>query len=217
MTKEYFLNGKLLTIVRLLGKGKGGYSYLVSDGEKEYVCKQIHHEPCEFYDFGDAKFEGELKAYATLREVPILNIPALLETNHEGEYLIKEYIKGDLISDLASYGAISTDLYIQSFQLSESLKRSSINLDYFPTNFIVRNNEIYYIDYELNEYMEEWDFTHWGIYYWLNEEGMKLYNKNGSFDLLHPDHQVSKPRTLGFENTVAELKALYQRSAVTSA
>lgn len=32
-------------IVKLLGKGKGGYSYLVTDGNAQYVLKQIHHEP----------------------------------------------------------------------------------------------------------------------------------------------------------------------------
>ena len=40
-------------VIKLLGKGKGGYSYLVTDGNKQYVLKQIHHEPCEYYNFGD--------------------------------------------------------------------------------------------------------------------------------------------------------------------
>ena len=40
------------TVLRLLGKGKGGYSYLVTDGLEQYVLKQIHHEPCEYYTFG---------------------------------------------------------------------------------------------------------------------------------------------------------------------
>lgn len=25
---------------------------------------------------------------------------------------------------------------------------------------------LYYIDYECNAYMEEWDFEHWGTQYW---------------------------------------------------
>ena len=47
------VNDTEYTVLRLLGKGKGGYSYLVTDGEREYVLKQIHHEPCEYYTFGD--------------------------------------------------------------------------------------------------------------------------------------------------------------------
>lgn len=43
------VNGKAFNVIKLLGKGKGGYSYLVSDGEHNYVLKQIHHEPCSYY------------------------------------------------------------------------------------------------------------------------------------------------------------------------
>lgn len=39
------VNSRVFSIIKLLGKGKGGYSYLVTDGKKEYVLKQIHHEP----------------------------------------------------------------------------------------------------------------------------------------------------------------------------
>ena len=47
------VNETQYTLVRLLGKGKGGYSYLVTDGAQQYVLKQIHHEPCNYYAFGD--------------------------------------------------------------------------------------------------------------------------------------------------------------------
>ncbi|MBQ4091929.1 MAG: hypothetical protein IJC82_01270, partial [Firmicutes bacterium] len=37
---------------------------------------------------------------------------------------------------------------------------------YFPTNFVVQNGEMFYIDFECNNYMEEWNFENWGIKYW---------------------------------------------------
>jgi hypothetical protein len=37
------VNNKEFEIVKLLGKGKGGYSYLVTYGGNQYVIKQIHH------------------------------------------------------------------------------------------------------------------------------------------------------------------------------
>ena len=49
-------------VIRLLGKGKGGYSYLVELNNKYYVLKQIHHEPCSYYTFGN-KIEAELNDY----------------------------------------------------------------------------------------------------------------------------------------------------------
>ena len=64
------VNGREFRVCKLLGKGKGGYSYLVMDGEREYVLKQIHHEPCNYYRFGD-KLASELRDYETLRRVGI--------------------------------------------------------------------------------------------------------------------------------------------------
>lgn len=46
MSEVMTVNGKEFEIIKLLGKGKGGYSYLATDGVKNYVLKQIHHEPC---------------------------------------------------------------------------------------------------------------------------------------------------------------------------
>ena len=57
------INEKDFQVLRLLGKGKGGYSWLVTDGAGEYVIKQIHHEPCDYYQFGD-KLASELRDYA---------------------------------------------------------------------------------------------------------------------------------------------------------
>ena len=48
MEDQITVNGRVLSIRRLLGKGKGGYSYLAADERGEYVVKQIHHEPCEY-------------------------------------------------------------------------------------------------------------------------------------------------------------------------
>ena len=64
------VNETQYTLVRLLGKGKGGYSYLVTDGAQQYVLKQIHHEPCNYYAFGD-KLQAELRDYETLRHLGI--------------------------------------------------------------------------------------------------------------------------------------------------
>ena len=45
-------------------------------------------------------------------------------------------------------------------------KRQGLNIDYFPTNFVPWGGTLYYIDYECNAYMEQWDFEHWGAQYW---------------------------------------------------
>lgn len=93
-------------IIKLLGKGKGGYSYLVSNKVKPTYIDQLK-EMCEI------------------------------------------------------------------------LYPLNINIDYFPTNFIVNNDLIWYIDYECNDYMKEWNFENWGIKYWSKTpEFIEYFKKN---------------------------------------
>ena len=96
------VNDTEYTVLRLLGKGKGGYSYLVTDGEREYILKQIHHEPCEYYTFGD-KLQSELRDYETLRALGI-PLPRLLAVDKAQERLLKEYIAGPTVAELRESG-----------------------------------------------------------------------------------------------------------------
>lgn len=96
------VNDTEYTVLQLLGKGKGGYSYLVTDGEREYVLKQIHHEPCEYYTFGD-KLQSELRDYETLRALGI-PLPRLLAVDKAQERLLKEYIAGPTVAELRESG-----------------------------------------------------------------------------------------------------------------
>ena len=91
------VNGIQYEVIRLLGKGKGGYSYLAETDGRQVVVKQIHHEPCDYYQFGD-KLQSELRDYARLREVDI-PIPRLLDADPEQERILKEFIDGDTIMD----------------------------------------------------------------------------------------------------------------------
>lgn len=86
------VNGTGYAVLQLLGKGKGGYSYLVTDGAAQYVLKQIHHEPCDYYTFGD-KLRSELWGYETLQKLGI-PMPRLLAADAPQERILKEYITG---------------------------------------------------------------------------------------------------------------------------
>ena len=52
---------------------------------------------------------------------------------------------------------------------------ANTNIDYFPTNFVVRDGKVYYIDFECNDYMEQWDFQHWGSKYWWKSPEFKQH------------------------------------------
>lgn len=156
--------GKELQRQGLLGKGKGGYSYLVTDGEAQYVLKQIHHEPCDYYQFSD-KLEAELRDYRRLREVGV-PMPALLAVDTAAEQLLKEYIEGETVDCLIRRDQMRPAYLEQLRRVCCRLYAAHLNIDYYPTNFVVRDGLLYYIDFECNEYMERWDFEHWGVQYW---------------------------------------------------
>ena len=171
------LNKKEYRVIRLLGKGKGGYSYLVTDGAEEYVLKQIHHEPCDYYQFGD-KLASELRDYERLKALGI-PLPALLEVDEKQERILKEYIAGDTVDRLVKEDRMEENFFRQMEDMCRVLYAAGLNIDYFPTNFVVREGKLYYIDFECNEYQAQWDFENWGNkYWWKSEEFMNHFGED---------------------------------------
>ena len=82
------LSDKDYRLEKLLGKGKGGYSYLASCGGKFFVLKQIHHEPCSYYQFGN-KIMAELNDYERLKNAGI-RIPLMIAHDVQNERILKE-------------------------------------------------------------------------------------------------------------------------------
>ena len=164
MDEQLTVCGKPYRIIRLLGHGKGGYSYLADCGGQRAVVKQIHHEPCDYYTFGN-KIEAEKNDYRRLKEAGI-RIPEMIAIDEANERIVKEYIEGPTIFDLVRDGASAEPYFAQVREMAELAKKAGLNIDYFPTNFVVRDHLIYYIDYECNTYMDEWNFENWGIKYW---------------------------------------------------
>lgn len=169
------VNGVPYQIVSQLGKGKGGYSYLATREGKEVVVKQIHHEPCSYYSFGN-KIEAEKRDYYRLLAAGI-RMPKMLDIDEGSERIVKEYIPGKTIFDLVKEGSDVTPYIRQVEEMAELAKKAGLNIDYFPTNFIPKDGLLYYVDYECNEYMEQWNFANWGIKYWANTPEFLAYIK----------------------------------------
>lgn len=161
--------------IRLLGKGKGGYSWLIRDGQGEYVLKQIHHEPCAYYQFGD-KLESELQDYERLRQIGI-PMPRLLDVDWQQERILKEFIPGDTIYTLVKEDRMADAYRRQMEEMCALLYPANLNIDYFPTNFVVWEGKIHYVDYECNAYMQQWDFAHWGVRYWSKTPEFLAYDR----------------------------------------
>ena len=169
------VNDREFQVLKLLGKGKGGYSWLVTDGQANYVLKQIHHEPCDYYTFGD-KLASELRDYETLKNIGI-PMPELLEVDVARERILKTFIDGDTIHVLVKEDRMDQAYYDQIHAICRRLYGAKLNIDYYPTNFVVQDGILYYIDFECNSYMAEWNFENWGCKYWSKtQEFLAAFN-----------------------------------------
>ena len=173
MDEQLIVCGEPYRIRRLLGHGKGGYSYLAETEGQSVVIKQIHHEPCDYYAFGN-KIEAERLDYERLLTAGI-RIPRMLAVDPEAERIVKEYIEGPTIFELIKNGASAGPWLVQVREMAAKAKAAGLNIDYFPTNFVVRDGLIWYVDYECNEYMDEWSFENWGIRYWSRTPEFEAY------------------------------------------
>jgi len=173
MENTLLVNGREYRIIKLLGHGKGGYSYLTERDNRKLVLKQIHHEPCDYYTFGN-KIEAEQYDYDRLINAGI-RIPKMIDIDVVAERIVKEYINGDTIFDLVNNG-VSVELYMEQIcEMAQQAEKAGLNIDYFPTNFVVQDGILYYIDYECNNYSDDWNFRNWGIKYWSKTPEFEEY------------------------------------------
>lgn len=169
------VNGKEYRILKLLGKGKGGYSYLAQNNNNKVVLKQIHHEPCSYYQFGN-KIEAETNDYRKLKATGI-TIPVMIDADIKEERIVKEFIDGKTVYEMVLNDTLP-DFYIEQVnKMCNLLYLAGLNIDYFPTNFVLNGNILYYIDYECNNYMDKWNFENWGIKYWSKTKEFMEYVK----------------------------------------
>ena len=132
MAEQLTVCGKSYRILRLLGHGKGGYSYLAEDDGQRVVVKQIHHEPCDYYAFGN-KIEAERRDFERLRAAGI-RIPQMMAIDMDAERVVKEYIEGPTIFELVKSGTSAAPYLAQVQDMAAKAKSAGLNIDWFPTD-----------------------------------------------------------------------------------
>ena len=86
----------------------------------------------------------------------------------ENERILKEYIDGPTIAQLVEENRMKQIYYDQIQEMCHLLYPANTNIDYYPTNFVVQGETLYYIDFECNDYMQQWDYENWGRQYWYS-------------------------------------------------
>ena len=100
-------------------------------------------------------------------------LPKLIYCDKEKEIIIKEFIDGKTIVEIIKDGEFKEDYLKQVMEMQKICRNNNLNIDWYPTNFIVQNGKLYYVDYECNQYMDEWSFENWGSKYWSETEKFK--------------------------------------------
>ena len=96
-------------------------------------------------------------------------------------YIVIPYLKklkfGQTILDMVR-NHMSVEPFVgQVREMAAQAKAAGLNIDYFPANFVVQDGLIYYVDYECNDYMDQWNFENWGIKYWSRTAEFEEYLK----------------------------------------
>jgi tRNA A-37 threonylcarbamoyl transferase component Bud32 len=101
----------------------------------------------------------------------------MLDIDIENERIVKEFIDGPTVFEMVrdSERELDEAIFSEIREMAKIAKAAGLNIDYFPTNFVLQGEKLYYIDYECNEYMDEWNFENWGIKYWSKTEEFQKY------------------------------------------
>ena len=92
----------------------------------------------------------------------------MLDIDIENERILKEYIEGPTAMELVQAESLPDWAIAAAADMAALAMGAGLNIDYYPTNFILRGGELWYIDYECNPYDPQWDFENWGKTFWLS-------------------------------------------------
>jgi hypothetical protein len=79
------------------------------------------------------------------------------------------------VFELVRGGVPVGELIAQVREMASLARAAGLNIDYFPTNFVVSGGRLWYVDYECNAYSDEWNFENWGIEYWSRTPEFEEY------------------------------------------
>ncbi len=198
-----------ITLLRQLGKGKSGHSFLAALNGRSVVFKRMHNEPCAYYTFTDDKVQLEIRAYEKLSTIGI-PMPELIGYDQEQQFIVKTYIDGHVGHEWIAQTDDDETIIERLFAMSAKLRSHNLNIDYFPANFVITGSQLYYVDYEINPYSYEWSLEQWGIYYWANHRGMAEYVRSGDWRGINESANSGIPIKAPFEAQVRRWRTMFQ-------
>lgn len=146
-------------------------------GGKGFIFRNEAGDKVVYKELSKEEYNHELYSYERLNSLDI-SIPKLIENNDDELYIIKEYIEGDSPLKLIAQEKLEKNHLLALFKLAELLNSDNLDINYFPNNFVFKNNSLIYVYYHVVPYNETNNFRDNGIYYWINSIGVRKYLDN---------------------------------------
>ena len=168
-----------LAIRKFLGQGRSGSCWLVEENPGHPVVLKEMHDGPNGEGKPAQKLADEIQVHRRLLSLGIPT-PVLHDYDVPTHSLLKEFIDGEVASSLIANGKVPDEAIASLFAMADVASDHHCNLDYHPSNFVIRGTEIYYIDYELTPYREERNLRNWGIFLWANPVAMRQFIATGN-------------------------------------
>ena len=168
------VNGHPYAVTRLLGKGERRLLLSGAGEQGPVVVKQIHHEPCSYYQFGD-KLQSELRDYRTLSALGV-PMPRLLAVDEAQERLVKQYIPGPTVLEQLQTGTLPPQAEEQMRALCRLFVPCRAEYRLLPPPILSCGAACFTMWITgCNPYDAQWDFSHWGSRYWADTPELRAW------------------------------------------
>lgn len=139
-------------VLKKLGEGESGITYLVKSNNKEFVLKELKISTVENWKTID-RFKKEIKHLKSLNHKNIPKYIDFIENDNKISY-IQEYIKGHSLEYIIENGISISIKNLESYirqgleilDYIQSLENPLIHRDISPKNIIIDNDNLYLID-----------------------------------------------------------------------
>lgn len=155
------VNKTKYTILRSYGHRKDGYLYLASCGEDMFMLKE--------YDQKD--LSKILADYKVLKELGV-PMPSFVEADLKKGIIIKECLDGKSAYVLLQKGELEDTFMDQLRNMATLVEEHGFCIDYFPTQFICEEKQLYYSHYGCEEKNENNSFLACVKKYWIERNGL---------------------------------------------
>lgn len=170
---------KQYEIVSLLKEDVTHKTYLTKYKDRNFVIKTFS----SFMTYSEM-----LSQYLQLKKYGI-KMPKLIKKDKKYLNLVFEYIPGENMLQVVSKNDVDEKTLDQLFNMYRFARFSKIDIDYMPENFVLYNNELYYMSYFYGPSNSQKNLENYGIRYWI-------YTKELAEHLLEKGFEVDKKRIL---------------------